>query len=246
MERIKIETTQNVNIHYEIASVGDRIIANIIDAVVMYGYLIGMILIMVGIVDNIHADSDTLVIIGFIIIGIPFMFYHLVSEILLNGQTIGKRQKNIKVIRLDGRQPNMGHYLLRWLLRPIDSFFYGVVGIIAIGQSGKGQRLGDMAAGTCVVKVKNKVNLQESLVIPEIEDEVYSVTYPQVLSLSEKDVATIRYALQLNQKNGNTEVMNRLCERAKETLGLREIHQTPTDFLKTLLKDYTYLADKED
>jgi uncharacterized RDD family membrane protein YckC len=64
------------------------------------------------------------------------------------------------VVKIDGYQAGFGDYLMRWFFRIIDfSSFYGLVGLIAVVSSKKAQRLGDMAAGTAVITLKNKINI---------------------------------------------------------------------------------------
>jgi uncharacterized RDD family membrane protein YckC len=63
----------------------------------------------------------------------------------------------IKVVKIDGSQPGIGSYFLRWLIKPVDVFFtYGSVGIITMLINGKGQRLGDLAANTNCYKIKTR------------------------------------------------------------------------------------------
>ena len=78
--------------------------------------------------------------------------YYVVMEATTQS-TLGKMLFGLKVVRLDGQTYGIGFVLLRNLLRLIDGLFFWLVGIISIAASKKNQRLGDMAAGTVVVKV---------------------------------------------------------------------------------------------
>src|SRR5687768_7461337 len=101
MQTVRIQTAQNVFIEYQPASIGDRILATLIDSVTIYSYVI-MASFLLG------ALEVNEIWVYIVILGVPFLFYDLVSEILLDGQTIGKKARNIKVVKLDGTQPTIG------------------------------------------------------------------------------------------------------------------------------------------
>jgi uncharacterized RDD family membrane protein YckC len=91
--------------------------------------------------------------------GLPFLVYLLIVLAYYTflegsgGQTVGKMLLGIQVIREDtGGAPGIGKALIRTLLRVIDGLFAYLVGFIIVLVSGKNQRLGDMAAGTLVVR----------------------------------------------------------------------------------------------
>ncbi|MFC7667989.1 RDD family protein [Hymenobacter humi] len=85
MSTIRIHTTQNVSLEYEIASVGDRIVAALID----YGLYITWFIAWSVLNRQLHIAGDGKV--GFYLILLPTTFYFLVSEVFFNGQTIGKK-----------------------------------------------------------------------------------------------------------------------------------------------------------
>ncbi|MCB0780117.1 MAG: RDD family protein, partial [Flavobacteriales bacterium] len=148
MEHVRIETAQNVVVDHEVAPLGDRIVAYLLDTLVLVAWVILMFMLMAMIEPD---DDGVLFLVMMAMIIFPFLFYHLVMELSLNGQSIGKRVRKIKVSRLDGGRPSFGQYLLRWVLRPIDSFYY--IGLVVILINGRGQRLGDLAAGTTIVSL---------------------------------------------------------------------------------------------
>ena len=133
MESVRIETAHNVALQMEVATIVDRGLAVLIDWLVLAGWSIA-----VGQLFNALdlAMPDWL---GVVLFAIPWTFYHLLCEVLMDGQSIGKRARNIKVVRLDGAQPGIGNYLLRWVLRLVDTLFF--LGAVVILFNGKGQRI---------------------------------------------------------------------------------------------------------
>lgn len=72
-----------------------------------------------------------------------------------HGQSFGKKLINIRVVKVDGSTPSIGSYLLRWLLFPIDGPITSGLGLLVVLLNKNNQRLGDLAAGTMVIKEKN-------------------------------------------------------------------------------------------
>ena len=234
MEAIRIQTAQNVFIEYQPASVGDRILATLIDGVVAWCFVI-LLSVLISSLD-VHVGTTIS-----ILLFTPYIFYHLLSEIFMDGQSIGKRAMNIKVVKLDGSQPTLGSYLLRWLLRPVDVFFFGAVAMITISASQKGQRLGDIAAGTSVVSTRQRHRLRDT-VLPEAE-ETYTPLYPEAIRLTDRDISIIRESLQAYHKGEEQDswLIQSLAEKVQNLLGVRT-RQTYVEFLRTVLKDHTHLS----
>jgi len=239
MEKIKIETTQNVDIEYDIASVGDRIVATIIDGLIMTGYILIVVLIMVGL----RGPGDWMLYM-FIVMYLPIIFYSLLCEVFMNGQSFGKRAMKIKVMRLDGRQPTFGNYLVRWVLRLIDvSLFSGIVALITIIVNGKGQRLGDIAAGTLVIKIRDKERISNTAF--EKVEEAYVPVFPEAARLTDGEASTIKRVLKLknNEVENITEIENKLASKLKAYLNIQSQYGD-RQFLQILLKDYNMLNGK--
>ena len=242
MENIGIETTQNVDIQYNIASIGDRVLAQIIDMLILFGYGFAMIFVVLFLGDTFSGSPIYFPTATFIILYLPFFFYDLLCEIFLNGQSMGKKILKIKVVKIDGSQPGLGSYFLRWLLKPIDVFFtYGSVGIITMLINGKGQRLGDLAGNTTVIKLKQEVKLEEIMIPKTIEN--YEVKFPQVSLLSDKDIQIIKDVLN-HRKNTDAFSYQNILEKAKVSISNKMGVQSEMNalfFLDTIIKDYSFL-----
>jgi len=219
MEKIGIETTQNVDINYRIASLGDRVIAQILDTLIIWGYFFALIILWIYLFDSYSNSPYFYPVALFIILFLPAFLYDFIFEVFFNGQSLGKKIMKIKVVKIDGTQPGIGSYFLRWILKPIDVFFtYGAVAIITILINGKGQRLGDLAANTTVIKIKAYVKL-EDILVPELKEN-YNTEYPQVSVLSDNDIQIIKDVLS-HKVDTNQIVYQNLIDKTKERIALK-------------------------
>jgi uncharacterized RDD family membrane protein YckC len=117
------------------------------------------------------------------------VLYHLLWEVLANGQSLGKRTLGIRVVRLDGKEPGLSDYLLRAILLLIDFVFsIGVIGVLLIGSSAKRQRMGDLAASTTVVRLRSGLQFGLEEILKIGEPDSYVATYPEVRRLKEEDM----------------------------------------------------------
>ena len=236
MPTVSIQTTQNVFIHYPTASLGDRILAYFIDALIMFAYLIACIIILL----QTNTNSTAIIISA---IAIPTLLYHLLFEIFMDGQSPGKKQLGIKVVKIDGSPGTIGSFIVRWLLRIIEvDIMSGAVAMIAIAAGGKGQRIGDMAAGTTVVKLVQQKEVTSKEIFTIAEDN-YVPTFSQVLQLNDSDIEIINQALRVNRNTGNSKPVLALTEKIKTLLGV-ESDLPPVKFLYTIVKDYGYYTSK--
>lgn len=236
MDRVRIETTQNVPIEYEIANIGDRLLAALIDWLILLACLFLVVII------NPQLPAPVRAWLGWSIVFLIFL-YDPVCEIFLNGQTIGKKARHIKVARLDGSQPNIGNYLLRWLLRPIDiGLSFGGIALVAILWSGRGQRLGDLLAGTTVIKLKQEVSLEDTILTHVARD--HTVMFPEVGALTDEDMTIIKEVLTACSRLEDAKLRRQLARKTQEKITRKMGIQTglfPEVFLEQVLKDYNFL-----
>jgi uncharacterized RDD family membrane protein YckC len=237
MENVRIQTAQNVEIDFAVAGLGDRVIAAMIDYFILFCYLVAASLGAAA------GESMALSVVLFM----PYFVYFLVCEVFFNGQSIGKKAFDLKVARLDGGQPTLGNYVLRWLLRFIDlDLSFGMVGFVTVLISGKGQRLGDIAAGTTVVKIKPRVDLRDTL-FARLEDD-YTPTFYQVEALEDQDIATAKEVMNTLIRERRSHTTHQLGEKIKTALE-RKMQLPPSelssiDFLRTVIKDYNAVKGK--
>ncbi len=242
MSELSINTTQNVKINFKAASVGERMGSHLIDFAIKVAYII----VISGIVfywlqlDRLFTKLDSwsrMTIILFFYF--PVIIYSITLESLFEGQTIGKKLVKIKVVKIDGYQAGFGDYLMRWFFRLIDlSIFFGAIAFITIITSKKGQRLGDMAAGTSVITLKNKINISHTI-LEEI-GEAYVPTYPLVIKLSDNDMRIIKETFQKADHKNDYETIQKLVSKIEDVTGIKNQSGNDRDFLRIILKDYNF------
>ncbi len=250
MPLVKLDTGFNIEIDFAITPFHKRMFAWIIDVFVMiaYSWLVGKLL-------SLFYDHSLLVPNWVeIITRLPILFYHLIFEVAMNGQSIGKKAMNIQVIALDGGQPTISQYLIRWMFRSIDfpivifaAVLYGqlpwwcmiflFVGIGCVLFSQNSQRIGDLVAGTIIIDKKNSTSWEDT-VFTELETG-YQPMFPQVMQLTDKDVNTLKSIIESVKKTSNYDLSMRIAERIKSKLNIQS-DQDSLEFLETLLKDYNY------
>src|ERR1035438_1277217 len=113
MQLVKLDTGFNIEIDFAITPFHKRLFAWAIDVVLLYAYswLVNKLLSVAYEHSMLVPDWAR------IIEGLPILFYHLICEITMNGQSIGKKAMNIQVIAQDGGQPSLSQYLIRWMFR---------------------------------------------------------------------------------------------------------------------------------
>lgn len=164
-------------------------------------------------------------------------------ESVLEGQTIGKRIMQVKVVKIDGFQASFSDYIIRWIFRIIDlQIFSAIIGLIVILFNSKSQRLGDMAAGTSVINLKNNINISHTIL--ENIDENYVPTYAAVVKLTDNDARIIKETFKKARENGNYETIAKLKDKIEQVTGVKNISGIDADFIQVVLKDYNFYTGK--
>lgn len=234
-----IITGQYVRIEQTPASIGTRLLALLIDDT-----LIAVVLVGLSTLDRmlkLTGAAETAV----ILLALAFLaFYSLLCEVLNNGQSVGKRLMHLRVTRVDGSEPTIGSYLLRWLLYPVDVGSGGAIGLISALATKNHQRLGDLAAGTVVIKEQDYHHLHVSLDEFAYVSEDYRPTYVQAADLSLEQVNVITRTLDTRGKDRDDRILQ-LSRKIIGTLRLPADTRPGEPLLQTLLRDYQYYALEE-
>lgn len=248
MSQIAINTSQNVNINFNIASVGERMLAFIIDLLIKVLYAVIAFYVFFNFFDlgyllnGLDQWSQMAI---YIAITFPIYIYPVVLESLMEGQTPGKKLMKIRVVKIDGYQASFGDYLIRWMFRLIDTSFAGVVGLISMIVSKNNQRLGDIASGTAVISLKNTINISHTIL--ENIHEGYIPSFPQVIALSDNDMRIIKDNYTKALRVDDRQVINKLSDKIKGILKLEvdATKMTERQFINVVIKDYNYYTGKD-
>ncbi|WP_448700811.1 RDD family protein [Mucilaginibacter sp. AW1-3] len=239
MQTIGIKTAQNIDIDYEVAGLGERIIARIID----YSLYLAIILLYLLIFRNVTSHA---VLYNFTLPQILFFifygFYDVVAELIFNGQSLGKYIMKIRVISLDGARPRVGQYLLRYVFRLVDfGITFGVAAIVSVAITDNRQRIGDIVANTTLIKTKRRTGFEE---LDNLEvDESYQPVFFDATNLSDKDIALIHEVINHFYKTGDVTLVDNMARRVKAFLSITDTGELNNyKFLKTILKDYNHFT----
>ncbi len=249
MSQIAINTSQNVNINFNTASVGERILAFFIDMVIKGAYILVLFYFLTNIfhINRFTRNWDDWSMMAFfVIITLPFHLYTLVCESLMEGQTFGKRIMKIRVVKIDGYEAGFGDYLIRWVFRIVDIMMSsGVVGLVSVIVSDNNQRLGGIASGTAVISLKNNVNISHTILEQISED--YIPVFPQVVSLTDNDVRIIKENFSRAIAKHDRQIISRLSQKISETLNISRDPQIYTEmkFVDKIIKDYNYYTGRD-
>jgi len=248
MSQIAINTSQNVNINFNIASVGERMLAFIIDLLIKVAYAVIAFYVFFNFFDlgyllnGLDQWSQMAI---YIAITFPIYIYPVVLESLMEGQTPGKKLMKIRVVKIDGYQASFGDYLIRWMFRLIDTSFAGVVGLISMIISKNNQRLGDIASGTAVISLKNSINISHTILENIKED--YIPSFPQVIALTDNDMRIIKDNYTKALRVDDRQIISKLSDKIKGILKLEvdATKMTERQFINVVIKDYNYYTGKD-
>lgn len=234
MSELQINTTQNVKITFKATAAGERLLAFIIDMAIKIGYML-VLNWTVGAFNDMDQWSEIAI---NTVLSFPVMFYTLVLESVLQGQTIGKRALQIRVVKIDGFQASISDYVVRWFFRIVDVYILGL-GFFVILFNKKCQRLGDMAAGTAVISLKQNVNINHTIL--ENLKENYKPSYPNVIKLSDNDARIIKETFTVARASKDYQTLIKLRTKIIEVVGVKDVKQsTDMEFIDVILKDYNF------
>ncbi|PWK76548.1 putative RDD family membrane protein YckC [Mucilaginibacter oryzae] len=244
MQTIKIRTSQNIEIDYEVANLGDRILARLVDMVLLVGVAYVVFIPVTLIYSTVleREDLPVAMIVAIVVYTLISVFYDLIAEMYFNGQSVGKRALRVRVIDLSGARPTASQFLLRWVFRLVDFIItLGIGAVIAVAVSEKKQRIGDMVAGTTVVKTQPKAQLKDLFFAPV--DESYEPVFSEVSMLHDDDVTLIYEVLHNFSMTGNNLLVYEMAMKTKDHLGVSiPANMNDFEFLQVIVKDYSYIT----
>ena len=178
----------------------------------------------------------------YLVLGLPAFLYYLLLETFMDGKTVGKNLLHIRVVKIDGSKPNFSSYFVRWILRIVDVVLTsGGVAVLTILIRGKGQRVGDIAAGTTVISEKKRVGLKDTL-LRELPDD-YAPKFAQVTIFKDREMQTIKELFDAAKRNGDYNVILSLSNQIKKVTDISS-ELKPIDFVEIVIKDYNYYTQR--
>lgn len=165
-EHYIIDTPEHIEFSYNVAGIGSRFLAAIVDTLILVVIQIVLTTVMMALLSAVedalgNAISSILLAVWILLTFVFLWGYYLFFELAWNGQSPGKRAVRLRVVREGGRPTTFVSSAIRNLIRFIDFLpgFYGL-GVLVMFIDPRARRLGDLAGGTLVVKERQAVSLE--------------------------------------------------------------------------------------
>jgi uncharacterized RDD family membrane protein YckC len=236
-DRISVATPEGVTLEVTLAGVGSRFVAGVIDQLLRWSVLLALVTLLAiledGIGNGLSGAGVVAIIVGLFLVQFG---YDVLFETLASGRTPGKRWTGLRVVKKGGTPVGFLASALRNILRIVDSLpgFY-LVGILSVMFTANNQRLGDLAAGTIVVRER-----RQSTALPgptSTEAPADSALY-DVSAVSAEELATVRRFLD-RRATLTPEARDRLALDMATRLGPKVVgparHWEPEAFLEYLV-----------
>ena len=267
MSIVRIATHFNIDIEFTAPPFYRRLFAWVLDIIIQVFYLIVAIR-MLNYVSRVFfaraSDGSMKVWAVSLLFFLPFLLYHVVMEITMDGQSIGKKILGMKVISENGGKPSIGQFIIRWLMRTSDytlivivilipyaqlfgpQVYWGVAGAMALlvadlilVNSKKQQRLGDILAHTVLINTQQNERLSDTVFLDVPEQ--YVPQFPQIMQLSDRDINALKGIMDTAKKHRDQQMAALAAEKVKAHLKI-DTAMEPEQFLEVLLRDYNYLS----
>lgn len=266
MSIVRIATNFNIDIEFTAPPFYRRLFAWLIDIIIQIFYIIVAVRLLSWMAADAQGDenSNTRIWALGLLFFLPVLLYHVILEITMDGQSIGKKLLGIKVVSENGGKPSIGQFIIRWMIRTSDytlliiiilipyaqifgpQVYWGVAGAIALliadlvlVNTKKQQRLGDILAHTVLIDVKQKEKITDTVFL-EVSEQ-YVPQFPQIMQLSDRDINSLKGIIDTAKKHKDHHMALMAAEKIKAHLHI-DTGMDPEEFLEVLLKDYNYLS----
>ncbi len=238
-----ITTGNFVCIEQTPATIGDRIFGRGIDIIILaiYNYSAAVF------VGRLPLNDSELwqILLVLAILFVPGIGYTFLSELFFNGQTIGKYVMKTRVVMADGAAPTAGALFLRYVCESVD-IMMGCIGIVFIMCTKRRQRLGDIAAGTMVVRNNDTSHLPISIREFDYARCGFTPTYLNATVISPRQADILRRALYEDPKLKDDRADNLAGKVARKlSLDDNSWQDNSRAFLRTVLNDYMFLKQRQ-
>ena len=212
-DRVSIATPEGVEIELTLAGIGSRFISAGMDFAIQF-----VLITALALVTRPAGDAGT-AIFSTAAFAIVF-FYDVLFEVLGGGRTPGKRAVGVRVVRVGGRPITLARSALRNILRLIDFIGFYAVGMISIFITSKNQRIGDLAAGSYVVRYRHGDH-RRTMQPHQVYDPGPAATW-DVTAVSQDDIAAVRAFLERRsdlRPEHRGEIARELASRLRPRVG---------------------------
>jgi uncharacterized RDD family membrane protein YckC len=178
----QLVTGEAVVLQVRIARMPTRALACAIDVIVQFLVLSALLGLMLGFLIGGDASEALGAALVTLVVLVVLIGYRVVMETLTRGRTLGKLMLGLRVVRDDGSSIRFRHALVRsllWLFVDFSPFFAASPGIVASLMNKQGKRIGDMVAGTVVIRERHQPMASPPLFVPG-----HLVQWAQSLELS--------------------------------------------------------------
>lgn len=214
-DRYTVDTPENIEFAYDIAGIGSRFLAAIIDtfliglAELILGFIVAVAISRSGFAERVDSAESIFLAAGSILAFLILWGYYIVFELVWNGQSPGKRAIGLRVVREGGRPLTFVNSAIRNLIRLVDFLpaFYGI-GVVVMFVDRRARRFGDLAGGTLVVKERRSVTLEsltaQSIPLPAAQpgQPLQQPTLPNVHLLNDQDYNLVQEFLRRRTELG--------------------------------------------
>lgn len=266
MSIVRVATNFNIDIEFTAPPFYRRLMAWVIDIIILFIYTIIARRFFVWFVGSFGWEEEYVVMFYavYMLLLLPFILYHVVLEATMNGQSIGKKIMKMKVVSENGGRPSLSQLIIRWLIRTSD---YTLIILLVLFANSQGtgfkvdwllgiaiallftdlilvntrnhQRLGDILAHTVLINEKQNEKITDTVFL-EVSDQ-YVPQYPQIMQLSDRDINALKGIIDAARKHKDHQIAIMAAEKIKAHLKI-DTHLDPEQFLEVLLKDYNYLS----
>jgi len=248
-DRFVVETPENIRFGYDTADIGSRFLAILIDSLiqsVLYLVLVIAVIIVAGNLSQLELPRLVNALLAVTLLLFIFMIqfgYFIFLEIFMGGQTPGKRLFNLRVVKDNGYPLSPLDSIIRNIVRIVDffPFAYGI-GVITMFLNRRAKRLGDFAAGTLVVKMRDQVRLADLQIAPRPTEAVAPLYANGIQQLQEPDIAMVESFLLRRTHFTNADgLASELAQRLAKKMGRTDIPApgaASIAFLRDIVNDY--------
>ncbi len=237
MGQTTINTGYYVKLGLATAGLGNRILAQLLDMVFLLLFD-GAVSMIVQIALSSFKNPPTVIyVLAVLFCLVPILLYHPLCESLNQGQSLGKKIVGLRVVKVDGTATTFGSSILRWVMLFVDVLITSGIGVVCIMFTQHSQRIGDMAAGTTVVKLRGNVVRSSYLaefnfILPD-----YRPVFSEAARLSINQIEIISRVL-FNTSSDRQEYIDSLAEKVHTSLNIPPMQNMDNErFLRTIYND---------